>query len=150
MKKLLAISIFALLCFGCEPNLKPKKPDNLIPKDKMTELLYDMFITSSAKGVSRTKFEKLGLNPERYILRKYGIDSLQFAESNDYYTYDIEAYKSMIEKVKSRISAEKEKYAAIEKEEAEKNKLKKDSLREVKQRLKANPNITKPLKIDKN
>lgn len=130
MKKLLAISfVIMLLCVACEPNLKPKKPDNLISKEKMTELLYDMFIASSAKGVNRSKFEKLGLDPETYILKKYDIDSLQFAQSNDYYAHDIELYKSMIEAVKSKLSAEKEKYTAIDEEEQKENKRKKDSIR---------------------
>ncbi|MBT8244002.1 MAG: DUF4296 domain-containing protein [Winogradskyella sp.] len=151
MKKFLAISVVVLLVLGCEPNLKPKKPDNLIPKEKMTNLLYDMFITSSAKGINRPKFEKLGLNPETYILKKYSIDSLQFAESNNYYAYDIKIYKSMIEDVKRKISAEKEKYVAIDKEEQKEKDRKKDSLKKLLQRLKVNPNleVIKPKKKKK-
>jgi len=149
MKKFITISVVVFLCFGCEPKIKPDKPDNLISKEKMTNVLYDMFIASSAKGTSRTKFEKLGLDPETYILKKYSIDSIQFAQSNNYYAHDLEAYKAIIEKVKTKLSVEKEKYAAIDKEEAEENKRKKDSLKSARQRLKANPNIKKPLKIDK-
>lgn len=136
MKKSIIILIAVVLCFSCEPNLKPEKPNNLIPKDKMTNLLFDMFIASSAKGINRTKFELLGLDPENYILKKYNIDSLQFAESNNYYAYDVDMYKSMIEDVKSKLSLEKEKYEAIEEKENEERKLKRDSLMETRKNSK--------------
>ncbi len=149
MKKSIVLLIAILLCFSCEPNLKPEKPDNLIPKDKMTDLLFDMFIVTSAKGIKRTKFESFGLDPEDYILKKYNIDSLQFAESNNYYAYDVELYKSMIEDVKAKLSSEKEKYEAIEKKEEEERKRKRDSLIEKRKNSKITTDLEKKQKLIK-
>ncbi|TCK65135.1 uncharacterized protein DUF4296 [Winogradskyella wandonensis] len=144
MRHLFFIILAILSLLSCEPRLKPEKPDNLIAKDKMTDVLYDMFIVSSAKGVSRVKFEKEGLNPEQYILKKHNIDSLQFAQSNDYYAHDVESYKSMIETIKSRITAEKEKYTAIDKAEQEEKKRKKDSLVKLRQAEKTKQKLIDP------
>ncbi|WP_299116306.1 DUF4296 domain-containing protein [uncultured Winogradskyella sp.] len=141
MKQVLVIVLVIGLFLGCEPKLQPKKPENLIPKDKMTEILSDMFVVSSAKGISRTKFEVEGIDPETYILKKYNIDSLQFAQSNDYYAHDVETYKEIIEEVKAKLTSKKQKYEAINKEEEAANKKKKDSLRQLRQVQRANPNL---------
>ncbi|GGI55899.1 DUF4296 domain-containing protein [Winogradskyella haliclonae] len=141
MKQVLVIVLVIGLFLSCEPKLQPKKPENLIPKDKMTEILSDMFVVSSAKGVSRTILEAKGIDPETYILKKYNIDSLQFAQSNDYYAHDIETYKEIIEEIKAKLTSEKQKYEAENKKEEAENKKKKDSLIKLKQVQRANPNL---------
>lgn len=122
-----------LICFGfisCEPNLRPEKPENLLSKDQMEEVFYDMFVVNSAKGVNRKILEKNGVSPETFVLKKHGIDSLIFAKSNDYYAYDIDEYETILDNVEKRITTEKEVYEKLkEKEEAEQNRLK-DSLKE--------------------
>jgi len=132
MKQLGVIFLLGLVVLACQPKLQPDKPDNLISKEQMTEILYDMFIVNSAKGVNRRKLELEGINPERYILEKYNIDSLQFAQSNDYYAYDIETYSSMVETIKKRLTKEKEHYEAIDKKEQDAKKRKRDSLKNLK------------------
>ena len=107
----------------------------------MVNVLHDMFVVSSAKGVSRSKLEVQGLNPEQYILRKHNIDSLQFATSNDYYAHDVETYKAIIEEIKVKLTTEKEKFVAIEKEEQEERKRIKDSIQKKMQIQKAYPNL---------
>ncbi|RNC87785.1 MAG: DUF4296 domain-containing protein [Winogradskyella sp.] len=139
MKHLLSLIFISSILMSCEQRFQPNKPDNLIPQEKMTNVLYDMFIASSAKGVSRIKFEAKGIDPETYILKKYEIDSLQFALSNDYYAHNVELYNAMIEDVKAKLTAEKTKFEAIEKDEKEKNKRKKDSLKQLLETQKKDP-----------
>lgn len=123
-----------VLIFGCEQDLRPEKPANLISKDKMSEIFYDMFIVNSAKGVNRKILETNGVNPEAFILSKYEIDSLQFAQSNAYYAYDFDTYESILNTVEERLNKEKAIYEAIkEKEEAEAFK-KKDSIKKERQK----------------
>jgi len=141
MKKYLVLIALFISFFSCEPKTNVKKPDNLIAKKDMINILYDMFIINSAKGISSVKFEKFGLNSEKYILRKHNIDSLQFAESNKYYAHDVEIYKSIIESVNKKLGLEKKKYEAIEKEEKKEQDRVKDSIKKKRQRSIANPNI---------
>ena len=52
-------------------------------------------------------------NPLNYIYRTHGIDSLQFTESNTYYTYHTDQYNTIYEKVESKLDIEKAAYEAI-------------------------------------
>ena len=96
-----------LLAFiGC--NNAIDKPDNLIEKDKMIDILYDVSLLEAIKsqnisgGISNK-------NANIYLYKKYKIDSVQFAQSNKYYASDIEEYKKMFEEVKSRLEKQTKK-----------------------------------------
>lgn len=118
----------SLLIFACQGVDKPKKPKNLISKDKMVDVLYDVYILNAAKGINRKVLESKGIQPERFLFQKHKIDSLQFAQSNNYYAYDTKAYEAIVEKVKERMENDKITYDAL----AEKEKKKQDSINEVK------------------
>ncbi len=118
-----------MLVLGCIGNDKPKRPTNLISKADMETILYDLYIINGAKGVNGKLLENNGFLPETYILEKHGIDSLQFATSNDYYAFDTEQYKGIIENVKAKLEQKKGQLEALEKEKAEVAKRKRDSLR---------------------
>ena len=125
--------ILALLFLvSCQKNGidKPKKPDNLIPKNKMVEIIYDMSLITVAKGVNKRLLEENGLNPEEYVYNKYNIDSLQFAKSNHYYSYNLKDYDEVYNKVKARLNKEKKLYNEV----IEAEKQTKDSLRNTKQK----------------
>lgn len=135
MKKLFYIII--CLFFSCNSSIeKPQKPENLIPEDKMAEIMYDVFLLNSAKGVNKILLETNGVLPEKYVFEKYSIDSTQFAESNNYYVYNTKTYESILNKIKEKIDLKKKEYEALDKiEEAEKMK-KADSIREIRKREK--------------
>ncbi len=127
---------------ACQDFDRPKKPANLISKEQMTELLYDLYIINAAKGVNRKTLETNGFNPENYILEKYNIDSTQFADSNTYYAFDTETYSAIVEQVKARLEQNKNIYEALKQQRDdsiqkrrdsinEKGKRKKDSLKKI-------------------
>lgn len=120
--KLFLVIVCLILFVSCEPRFGPDKPKNLISKAKMEEVLYDMFVINSAKGVDRKLFEKKKINPEYYILKKHNIDSTLFAQSIDYYAYDIKGYSTLLENINERITKEKNELDAIIKKEDAKKK----------------------------
>jgi len=134
-KNISVILIFCLFIVACSQRQKPKKPENLISKEKMALLIYDLYVINAAKGVNRKALEKEGFAPEKYILDKYNIDSIQFSESNTYYAFDSETYKEIVEKVKSRLEKEKEDYDELLKEETAAAKKKRDSLKAAQKRI---------------
>jgi len=149
MKKLL----FIVMClfFSCNPSIeKPKKPANLIPEDKMVEILYDMFILNSAKGVNKKLLELNGILPKDYIFEKYGIDSTQFALSNNYYVYDTKTYESILNKIAQKIDVKKKEYEALDKIEEADKKRKEDSLRAIRVKQKDSLLKINDLKLKKN
>ncbi len=103
MRKSILLGL-TVLFFGCNNN-SVEKPKNLIDKDKMVDILYDISLLEAIKsqninGGITAKMEN------DYIYKKYKIDSIQFAKSNKYYASDLEEYKKMFEKVKEKLSAE--------------------------------------------
>ena len=140
-------------CYDIE---KPDKPKDLIPEDQMVDVLVDITIMSSAKGINKRTLENNGVTPVAYIYKKHGIDSTQFVNSNNYYAHDIKVYERIYAKVKDSLVILRDKYKAIQKEETEKKnkeknevKAEKKLLREAKPKfLKDSVPTTSPLRKD--
>lgn len=139
----LTIIILAVICFSCGKEEKPSKPHNLIPKEKMSDIIYDVFLMNAAKGINKRVLENNGLFPQEYVYKKHNIDSLQFAESNNYYSYDIKTYEGIMAKVKQKIEFEKAKYDSISLEE----ERIKDSIKEAKDKEKIGDTLLKSMKL---
>ncbi|WP_299120457.1 DUF4296 domain-containing protein [uncultured Winogradskyella sp.] len=131
LKNVVVILILFGLVIACDGSEQIKKPDNLISKKKMSNILYDLYIINAAKGVNRKLLEKNGFVPETYLLTKYDIDSIQFASSNSYYAFNTEVYQDIVEEVKARLEKEKETYEEIRKKETDSVKAQRDSIMEI-------------------
>ncbi|XLS28783.1 DUF4296 domain-containing protein [Flavobacteriaceae bacterium M23B6Z8] len=105
-KSLFIFSIF-LLVFACKKELI-EKPDNLIPKEKMVEILYDISIMYASKGVNVGQVDYERLTIEGFIYEQYGVDSTQVANSTIYYSSDPEEYLAMYEEIEKRLKAGKD------------------------------------------
>lgn len=134
MKYCTTCIILFLLLVSCKINgdISPEKPDNLLSEKQMVDVIYDMALLSAAKSTSRNLLEQKNVDPEEFVYRKHGIDSLQFAESNDYYSHDLDIYESIYQKVKLRLDKNKE----VFQEEVNQERIKSDSLRDARKKLK--------------
>lgn len=126
--RFIPILCMILLFSGCEDEIKPKKPSNLIAEEEMVDILYEVYILHAAKGLNKKLLELNGVNPETYIFEKYKIDSLQFAQSNNYYSYWPERYQSIIDSVKSRVVRLKDVYEDERDAEELEKKRRRDSV----------------------
>jgi len=135
--------LFLSACYNVE---KPEKPDNLLNEDKMVEVLVEMSLMYSAKAINKRELEKNNIVPDAFIYEKHNIDSLQFAQSNYYYSFDIKRYDEIYKKVRDSLNKLKTKYKAIKDEE----QRVKDSIKDIKKRKKDsllkvnNPKVKKP------
>jgi hypothetical protein len=104
MKKVILFFCYALTVVSCDKSAA-EKPKNLIEKDKMIDILYDISLLEAIKSqnINGGITSKAGSD---YIYKKYKIDSLQFVKSNKFYASDIEEYKKMFEKVKEKLTIE--------------------------------------------
>jgi hypothetical protein len=130
MKKL--VLFMSILIFTCCGKTAAKKPSGLISEDQMVEILFDIMLINSAKGVNKRLLENNIDKPTTYIYRSHGIDSLQFAQSNSYYTHNSDLYKSIYERVETKLKAEKSAYEAL----ADERKRIKDSISKSKLNIK--------------
>ncbi|MEZ0006139.1 hypothetical protein ABH942_001502 [Flavobacterium sp. 28YEA47A] len=117
-----------------------EKPANLIPKDKMKNIIYDLSLLQGIKGVNQALLDSNGINPSTYVYKKYKVDSLQFAKSDQYYAIEnIKDYEKMYEEISERVGKEKmridgqlnkEADATKTLEKNDKVKVKKDSVKQ--------------------
>ena len=122
MKK--SISLLAILALlGCKEDLV-KKPDLLIEKSKMMDIMYDLALLEAIKYQNPAVLDSNQIRPKQFIYKKYKIDSLQLAQNNRYYAADYKNYKVMFESVVKRIESEKKRANAIIKLEEKKKKIK--------------------------
>ena len=131
MKKSGLILVF-LTCLSCG-NKKQRhvmKPTELISKSRMVDIIYDMAIISAAKGANRKLMEQNGVNPATYVYDKFDIDSMQFVQSNEYYSNYVQVYEDIYNEVKLKLKKEKNYYNDLVKIE----NRKKDSINKERRR----------------
>lgn len=105
MKKYILFCLLILLVACTSTGEKPK---NLIEKDKMINVLYDLSLLQAIRSQNiGGGVENKAIND--YIFKKYKIDSVQLAQSNKYYASDMEEYKSIFEGVKAKLEEESKK-----------------------------------------
>lgn len=101
MRVVLSI-ILVCLFLGCKDKADYKKPEGLISKDKMVDLLYEMHLVVGTGNIQNIHLEK-NRNYMSLVYEKYGVDSTRFAISNVYYTAHIQEYEEIFEEVERRI-----------------------------------------------
>ena len=142
MKKISFILFLSIFFMACTSNTIIKKPDNLIPKNKMEDLITDMLIAAGAENIKNIDLER-NVNYFSLVFEKYGIDSTRFKESNYYYTSQIDDYEKILKKVNERLKALKEK---LDNEIKLQDSLKNDSIKNLRGNFKKVPK--RPIKID--
>ena len=135
MKKSIVISLIVLF-FSCDQKVI-KKPENLIPKDQMVEIFYDLAIINAAKKVNSRKLEDRDIETMDYLYARYNIDSLQFVESDLYYASIPSEYEALYKAVETRLEMEKSVF------DLERN-TKNDSIRRVLEDQRKNVGKNKP------
>ncbi|TYA70040.1 DUF4296 domain-containing protein [Seonamhaeicola marinus] len=126
LKRFFIIFIALLVVMACDGS---KKPKNLISKKRMVNILIDAKLIAGANSVNRKIMEKNNIFPNSYIFKKHNIDSLQFAESNTYYAYNVKEYEEIYQMVKDSLDELKESLKNLQdREREEAAKKSRDSL----------------------
>lgn len=139
MKYWTIILFFSLGVFGCQDVKQPEKPKDLIGKDKMVDMLTEAYLANSARSVDNKSIITKGIKMDSLIYNNFGVDSLQFAKSNEFYAADINAYMEIFQKVEARLTGmqkemdsirvmEKSRKDSISKKASQPIEPKKDSL----------------------
>ena len=108
MKNIIYICFFILL-LSCESKVKFEKPENLLSKEEMIDLLTDMHLANATSGINNINEEK-NLNYMALVYEKYGVDSVRFAESNLYYAANVDDYEKIFVAVEKRLMVLKKEY----------------------------------------
>ena len=132
LKKIILLLSLTATFVACQDIEKSEKPENLIPEDKMVDIITEISLLQSARNFSKRIFESTGIQGQEYIFKKYNIDSLQFKRSNDYYADNYEIYQRIYDSVKQGFERMKVKLDTLQLQEKRINdsiaKARKDSL----------------------
>jgi len=128
MNKYFYILFLTLFLINCTSNTIIKKPDDLISKDQMVDLLTDMFLAIGGENIKNIHLERR-VNYFPLVFEKYQIDTTQFKESNFYYISKIDDYDEILRRVDKRLKAQREVF--------EKERELQDSIRREARQLKA-------------
>ncbi len=120
MKTCILIFLVFLTALSCADEVV-QKPENLIPREQMTDILYELAILNSAKGTNKALLEEHFDSPTTFLFNQYGIDSLQFVKSDLYYASQPLVYEGIYKEVAARLEFQKEQLE-------EEMKLRNDSL----------------------
>ncbi|TRX21226.1 DUF4296 domain-containing protein [Flavobacterium franklandianum] len=146
MKKIISFFILLIVLTACKKELV-KEPKRLIEKEKMVNIMCDLSLLDAMKVENPALMDSFKNNSNKYIYKKYKIDSVQFAQSNIYYAADYKEYEKMYNQVKARIDKNKSEVISLirakAKKEMQKEKIKKklkekkvrDSIKKAKQNL---------------
>lgn len=130
LKNTLKYLLLSLVLWGCQEKQQP--PKNLIPEAKMVDIIYEMALIQAVKSYDYQLLNQKKIDPATYIFEKYGIDSLQFVQSNKYYASELERYEKIHDLVIERLIENKKKADSIT-----------PQLRELKEQAKPSDSIKK-------
>lgn len=139
MKKWFLYCIVIMLMVSCGEELI-SRPNNLISKEKMADIIEEMAIVNAAKTTNSAVFRENNIEPTEYVLSKFEVDSLQFVESDRYYVSKPAEYERIFKIVEKRLETDSKAMSQA--------KRKKDSIRLKKQRDEAKALREKKLKAD--
>ncbi|MEM8763255.1 MAG: DUF4296 domain-containing protein [Bacteroidota bacterium] len=110
MKQLGITLLLFLMLVGCaEKVVEP--PANVIPREKMITILYDLALLNATNTSFRNVMQKQNKQMMELLYERHDIDSLQFAESDLYYASKPLEYEYIYEQIESRL---KKKQKALE------------------------------------
>lgn len=142
MRATVPLFLLVLLFSGCQDIHRSPKPEDLIPEDKMEDVLIEISLLNGARSYNKDLMEAKGIEPDKYIYEKFGIDSVQFVKSNEYYSEHYKQYQGIYTNVKNRLEALKVEYDSIR--DREEKRL--DSIRALEDNDTLRPNKIRNLK----
>ncbi|MBW1658110.1 DUF4296 domain-containing protein [Flavobacterium quisquiliarum] len=144
MKNFVLIVLILFLSISCKKELV-KQPEKLIDKSKMIDIMYDLSLLEAMRYQKPLSLDSVENDPTKFILKKYKVDSLQFAQNNIYYASDYETYKDMFDEVNKRIAVNQRAADSLAKiDEKKAAKANKEKLKKLKQESKDSVKKTTP------
>ena len=90
-----------------------EEPENLIPRGKMADILYDMALLDAIDNSYPQVLAENDLRTMEFLFEKYGIDSLQFVRSDLYYASIPAEYQKIYEAVEERLTKKRDSISEV-------------------------------------
>jgi hypothetical protein len=111
------LTIIVLLTSSCSDTGVVEKPENLIEEERMEQIIYDLLMLDAMNTFNpkNPDFEAVYGTP--YLYKKYGIDSLQLADSDAYYAKFPRIYYRMYATVMKKMQRVKDSLGELDKKQ---------------------------------
>ena len=113
MKKVNLVFLLFLILNSCQTAEKVEKPDNLLSKDEMVNILSDIAVLKSANDINSNRLSNFIDTPFDYITQKYQVDSLTIVKNLEYYNFQFNDNLSIYRQVEENIKIRKERIDSI-------------------------------------
>ncbi|RNC92559.1 MAG: DUF4296 domain-containing protein [Allomuricauda sp.] len=100
------IIFMVVLAFSCVEKVI-EEPENLIPREKMVDILYEIAVFEAARSTNESLFEANIGDMMDLVYAEYEIDSTRFVESDLYYASIPLLYQSIYEEVEAKIEVDR-------------------------------------------
>ncbi len=97
----------AVLVLACAEQQVPR-PENLISKSRMTDILYDIAVLHAIEGSYPKVLKNNEISVMAFVYEKYGIDSLQLSQSDLYYASRPAEYEEIYKAVEDRVAFQRD------------------------------------------
>jgi len=103
------IIVLLLILAGCQDVKYPEKPENLLSKEKMVQMLADAYIgnASRSKSYNNRILRTNGVHLDSILYKKHQVDSLTFVKSNAYYASNLVIYTEIMTEVEKLLLTKK-------------------------------------------
>lgn len=101
--KYVPILMIVISFWACQDVKHPEKPKNLISKDKMVDVLTEAYLANAARSIDNKTIIAEGIKMDSLFYSKFGVDSLQFAQSNAFYAADVNMYIDIFQEVETKL-----------------------------------------------
>ena len=112
-KTILLLGLFIGLLYACNSNTMIKKPDNLIEKELMIQVITDTYLAKAAFSEKNLQGKK-HINYHPFVYQKYQIDSISFYQSLNYYASRIDENEEIFKTVEQNLNTQLEKLKSLE------------------------------------
>ncbi|MCZ6595219.1 MAG: DUF4296 domain-containing protein [Bacteroidetes bacterium] len=124
------IIVLLLILAGCQDVKYPEKPENLLSKEKMVQMLADAYIgnASRSKSYNNRILRTNGVHLDSILYKKHQVDSLTFVKSNAYYASNLVIYTEIMTEVEKLLLTKKVSIDSILKLQKKRSSPKIDSI----------------------
>ena len=109
---LLILSCLTFLFTGCGEELI-RRPENLIPQEQMTNILYDVALMNAIDDTYPETLEDNNIEVMELIYEKYEIDSSQYVLSDRYYASRPHLYEEIYQELHDRLKDQRDSISLI-------------------------------------
>jgi hypothetical protein len=107
--------ILISMILSCSSTGAVEKPDNLIKESVLERVLYDIIVLEAMSTFKPKNQDFESVYGKPYIYKKYGIDSLQLVESDNYYAKFPRIYTRIYSNIQKRMGKVKDSLTELDK-----------------------------------